>query len=74
MITDVTGTILVPGNCGRDCLGNGTHLEIVCCCEECDYQLCGLETHHKSLCLVCADQICPMSVYNGENTIEERTI
>ena len=37
--------ILTPGNCSKDCLGNGEHFEsnnelIECCCEECDYANC----------------------------------
>ena len=40
MFVDVTGVILVPGNQGRDCPGNGTFPGIECCCEECDYFLC----------------------------------
>ena len=39
MITDVTGTELIPGNYGRDCPGNGEHQGGECCCEECDYML-----------------------------------
>ena len=35
MIVDITGIILLPGNGGLDCLGNGENGE--CCCEECDY-------------------------------------
>jgi hypothetical protein len=42
MIVDVTGIILVPGNGGADCPGNGEHYDesgnlIPCCCDECDY-------------------------------------
>ena len=44
MITDITGTTLIPGNRGKDCPGNGmTHDEngnlIECCCDECDFML-----------------------------------
>ncbi|MBM6920150.1 hypothetical protein H6A12_03120 [Phocea massiliensis] len=44
MIVDTTGTVLIPGNEGRNCLGNGTHDDeqgnrIECCCDECDYYL-----------------------------------
>lgn len=44
MILDVTGIELTPGNNGKDCLGNGEHIDelgeiIECCCEECDYYL-----------------------------------
>lgn len=42
MITDITGTQLIPGNGGEDCPGNGEHYDengnlIECCCDECDY-------------------------------------
>jgi len=40
MIIDVTGTELTPGNQGKDCLGNGKHEGIECCCDECSYMLC----------------------------------
>ena len=40
MIIDITGTILVPGNWGNDCPGNGTNPAIECCCDECDYMPC----------------------------------
>ena len=46
MIIDVTGTVLIPGNGGEDCPGNGNHHNtegiVECCCEECDYRLCCL--------------------------------
>lgn len=42
MIIDVTGIVLTPGNGGKECLGDGEHLDkegnrIECCCDECDY-------------------------------------
>ncbi len=45
MIIDVTGTILTPGNHGKDCLGNGEHFDedgdpYDLCCDECDYMMC----------------------------------
>ena len=44
MIVDITGTILTPGNHGKNCAGYGEHIDgngklIECCCEECDYFL-----------------------------------
>ena len=39
MIIDITGVILIPGNLGKDCPGNGVHKETECCCDECDYYL-----------------------------------
>ena len=48
MIIDVTGTILTPSNGGKDCFGNGEHIELIaCCCDECDYYLdCFPEYEH----------------------------
>lgn len=39
MIVDTTGTILIPGNLGKDCPGNGQHCDdsgipIECCYDE----------------------------------------
>ena len=42
MIVDVTRTILIPGNEGKDCPANGTDPNVECCCEECDYLWCCL--------------------------------
>ncbi len=44
MIIDITGVVLTPGNFGKDCFGNGEHIDekgnlIECCCDECDYML-----------------------------------
>lgn len=63
MITDVTGITLRPGNGGRDCPGNGTHLNpqgetIECCCNECDYLLCCAGIIQ---CNGCLDKNCPNS-------------
>ena len=59
MINDVTGTILIPGNDGRDCPGNGLHPGIECCCDECDYMICCLEEHDSAECTTCMDKRCP---------------
>ena len=64
MIIDITGTVLTPGNGGRDCLGNGQHMDMLgnpveCCCDECDYMLCCLETHNSDACKTCGDFQCP---------------
>ena len=61
MIIDITGTIITPGNCGDVCLGNGLHDDIECCCDECDYMICYLETHDPKDCLRCKDKRCPHS-------------
>lgn len=50
MVIDITGTILTPGNLGKDCMGNRQHPETECCCEECDYMLCCLENHTSADC------------------------
>ena len=61
MIIDITGTILIPGNQGKDCPGNGEHPEVDCCCDECDYMLCCLDGHKSSVCKSCTDRDCPRS-------------
>ena len=61
MIVDVTGVVLVPGNGGRDCPGNGEtydaqgHL-IECCCDEWDDLLCCVA---QTECSRCRDGACP---------------
>ena len=62
MITDITGTELIPGNCGLNCPGNGFHEEHPCCCDECDYMMCCLEDHNSEACFVCSDLDCPNSI------------
>ena len=64
MIIDVTGVSLTPGNCGKDCLGNGEHLDqdgnfIDCCCNECEYMMCCVQTRKSEQCLECMDRDCP---------------
>ena len=64
MIIDVTGIELIPGNGGRDCPGNGSHLDdkglpIECCCDECNYYLCCLESHTEEDCKQCHNRGCP---------------
>lgn len=61
MIVDVTGTVLTPGNQGNDCLGNGEHTEMECCCDECDYMMCCLQIHDDDACLTSEDRNCPRS-------------
>ena len=56
LIKDITGTILIPGNQGRDCPGNGEDPIVECCCEECDYLLCCLG---NTECYDCKEQNCP---------------
>lgn len=64
MIIDVTGTILIPGNDGKECYGNGMHFDwrgnpIECCCDECAYMMCCMEEHNPNECKNCADSECP---------------
>ena len=61
MIKDITGTELIPGNCGNDCPGNGLMPGVECCCNECDYMMCCLEEHDTLVCLTCNDKDCPRS-------------
>ncbi len=56
MIVDMTGIPLYPGNMGRDCLGNGQHPGVECCCEECGYLLCCIGAEN---CAACGDRKCP---------------
>ena len=51
LIIDGTGTILTPGDEGRNCRGNGTHYNwrnkvIECCCDECDYMMCCIKENN----------------------------
>ena len=59
MIIDVTGAVLLPGNFGKDCRGNGEGKEIECCCDECDY------------CLLCFPEIDPNS--KAKNNSKNKT-
>ena len=61
MIIDVTGIPLVPGNYGNDCPGSWEHAGLNCCCDECDYMMCCLETHDPMECETCEDKECPRS-------------
>jgi len=66
MIIDVSGIVLVPGICGEDCPGSWENAGIDCCCDECDYMMCCLETHNPEECRTCEDQECPHSL-NSNN-------
>lgn len=46
--TDISGIVLKPGNCGRNCPGNGEHFDengnkIECCCDECNFLMLCLD-------------------------------
>ncbi len=64
MIIDITGIELTPGNNRINCRGNGAYTDkdgilVECCCEECDYMLCCLESHDSEECENCTDENCP---------------
>ena len=64
MITDITGIVLTPGNCGVCCQGNGKHTDIngniiECCCDECNYLICCTSNPHDILCKSCTNNECP---------------
>ena len=61
MIVDVTGIILIPGNRGNECPGSWEYAGLDCCCDECDYMLCCMESHDPKDCLTCNDKDCPRS-------------
>ncbi len=44
---------------GNDCPGNGENPEIECCCNECDYMLCCIETWTPEDCIRCNEKDCP---------------
>ncbi len=61
MIMDGTGVVLTPGNDGKDCLGNGEHPGMECCCDECDYLLC---CTGDANCATCQNLDCPRNPKN----------
>ena len=70
MIIDITGIELTPGNGGKDCIGNGEHMNIngeniECCCDECDYMICCYYMEGLSECSNCTDENCPHSILNS---------
>jgi len=63
-MTDITGTVLHPGNWGVNCMGNGTVYNeqgelIECCCDECDYLRCCSLPMEEVPCQDCAALCCP---------------
>ena len=69
MIIDVTGIVLIPGNNGIDCPGNGEHYDnngelIDICCDECDYYMCCMDDFDKAKCKTCLNDECPR-IYVG---------
>ena len=59
IIIDAIGIQLIPGNCGNECPGSWELTGLDCCCDECDYMKCCLETHNMADCLTCRDPDCP---------------
>ena len=66
MILDVTGIKLIPGSCGKECPGSWEFAGFDCCCDECDYMQCCLETYCPKECLTCGDRDCPHSPFCKE--------
>ena len=66
MIIDITGTLLTPGEEGKNCLGNGKHYDdgklIECCCDECDYYCYCLPKDHKWY--IPLQQLCQFYIQN----------
>ncbi|MBS7299200.1 MAG: hypothetical protein KIG65_09010 [Eubacteriales bacterium] len=61
MLIDLTGNELVSGNLGKDCPANGSSGN-ECCCDECDYMLCCLDTHNEAECEDCNEWDCPRKI------------
>jgi len=64
MYIEVDRIMLVPGNYGKDCPGNGLHKDsngniIECLCDECDFLLCCTEENYKEACEGCPETECP---------------
>lgn len=69
MIVDEKNIKLIPGNEGRDCLGNGSHVDkegdIVCLCDECNYMMCCFPEYGGEDCYNCSEEECPRRELNG---------
>lgn len=55
---------LNPGNYGKDCPGNGEHIDkngyfIPCLCDACDFMMCCLESNWREKCITCKESECP---------------
>ena len=64
MLVDITGTILIPGDMGKNCPGNGLHKDEQgewkeCCCDECDYMICCTDLYRPQMCKDCGNLKCP---------------
>jgi len=58
MIIDITGTEIIPGNHGKDCLGNGEHNGFECCCDSCSYLMCCMNEDYREYCEICGESDC----------------
>ena len=69
VIVDKSKIEEMPGNSGKDCLGNGTHTDksgnIICLCDDCDYLMCCLPEYGFE-CEECTVLYCPRK-QNGSN-------
>ena len=69
MIVNENQIVLLPGNEGKDCLGNGTHTdkngEMVCLCDECDYMLCCFPEYGGEVCENCPEENCMRKILKG---------
>lgn len=70
MIVDITGTILIPGNGGKDCPGNGKNTQRECCCDECDYLQCCIEEKYPENCTTCDDPQCPRRTMASDDRLQ----
>ena len=62
MILNTTGIELTPGNLGQDCIANGSRKDIECCCDECDYLQCCINTNYRQKCVGCGNRDCPRCI------------
>ena len=65
MITDITGTVLIPGAMGTLCPGSGLDGKSECCCDGCDYLQCCTAANAFAGCKGCRDLQCPHSLENN---------
>ena len=72
MIIDITGTVLTPGNQGKDCLGNGSHKGIECCCDACNYFLCCFGDSKTEACTDCRDTDCPNAFHSSPEDLRRK--
>ena len=64
MLSDKNNKQPYPGNNGRLCIFNGSHLDkngkaVECRCDECSYLMCCLDNFSESDCYSCKELNCP---------------